>query len=143
MHGRNFKIFFSRTTGPISTKLSTMHPWVMGIQVYSNEGSHPFPKEDNYEKWKYIDEILKSSSPEPLGQFQPNKAESILGWRRFKFVQVKDPTHFQGEIITKITKIHWRNLKKYSSPEPLSQFQPILAQSILGWGFKWKNNKLS
>ena len=25
-------------------------------------------------------------------------------------------------------------LKKSSSPEPLSQFQPILAQSIIGWG---------
>ena len=35
---------------------------------------------------------------------------------------MKDPTHYQGYIITKI--------------------QPILAQSILGWGFKWKNNEL-
>ena len=31
------KIF--RTTGPISTKLHTKHPWVIGIQVPSNEGS--------------------------------------------------------------------------------------------------------
>ena len=29
-------------------------------------------------------------------------------------------------------------IQKSSSPEPLSQYQPILAQSILGWGFKWK-----
>ena len=29
--------FFSRTTGPISTKLATVHPWVKGIQVCSNE----------------------------------------------------------------------------------------------------------
>ena len=27
-------IFFSRTTGPISTKLGTKHPWVKGIQVF-------------------------------------------------------------------------------------------------------------
>ena len=40
-----------------------------------------------------------SSSPEPLGQFQPNLAQSILGWRRFKFVQMKGPVLFQGEII--------------------------------------------
>ena len=31
------KMFFSRTTRPISTKLSTKYPWVMGIQVCSNE----------------------------------------------------------------------------------------------------------
>ena len=30
-------IFFSRTTGPISTKLGTKHPWVKMIQVCSNE----------------------------------------------------------------------------------------------------------
>ena len=28
---------------------------------------------------------FSSSSPEPLGQFQPNLAQSILGWRGFKF----------------------------------------------------------
>ena len=42
-----------------------------------------------------------SSSPEPLGQFQPNLANCILGWRGYKFVQMKDPAFFQGEIITK------------------------------------------
>ena len=31
----NIKIF-SRTTGPISTKLCTMYPKVKGIQIYSN-----------------------------------------------------------------------------------------------------------
>jgi hypothetical protein len=32
----NFYIldFFSRTTGPIFTRLGTNHPWVKGIQVY-------------------------------------------------------------------------------------------------------------
>ena len=38
-------------------------------------------------------------------------------------------------------------LKKNSSPEPLSQFQPILAQSILGLGdssfFKWKKKPIN
>ncbi|XP_078310887.1 uncharacterized protein LOC144617670 isoform X1 [Crassostrea virginica] len=33
-----------QTTGPISTKLGTKHPWVMRIQVCSNEGPHPFPR---------------------------------------------------------------------------------------------------
>ena len=45
---RNLKIF-SRTTGPISTKLGTKHPWVKEIQVCSNEGPRPFPRGDNYE----------------------------------------------------------------------------------------------
>ena len=40
-------IFFSRTTEPISTKLGTKHPWVMGIQ-FSNEGRSSFPRGDNY-----------------------------------------------------------------------------------------------
>ena len=40
---------FSRTAGPISIKLCTMHPWLKGIQVYSNEGLGPFPRVDNYE----------------------------------------------------------------------------------------------
>ena len=41
--------FFSRTTGPISTKLDTKHPWVKGIQVCSDEGPRPFPRGDNSE----------------------------------------------------------------------------------------------
>ena len=86
----NIFISFSRTTVPISTKLGIKHPFVKGIQVYSNEGPCPFPRRDNYQIVKYIDEILKSSYPEPLGQFQPNLAQSILGWRGFKFVQMKN-----------------------------------------------------
>ena len=42
-----------------------------------------------------------SSFPEPLGQFQPIVAQSILGWREFKFVQIKGHALFKGEIITK------------------------------------------
>ena len=51
-------IIFSRTTGPISTRLGTMHPWTKGIQVNSNEGP---------------------SSTEPNSQYQPNLAHFILG----------------------------------------------------------------
>ena len=36
IHCGNYKIF-SRTTESISPKLGTMHPWVKGIQVFSNE----------------------------------------------------------------------------------------------------------
>ena len=45
--------------------------------------------------------LFSTSSQEPLGQFQPNLAQSILGLRGFKFVQMKGPALFQGEIIKK------------------------------------------
>ena len=53
----NLKIFFSRTTGAILTKLGTNHFWVMGIQICSKEWPCPFPVGDNYEIAKYINEI--------------------------------------------------------------------------------------
>ena len=40
--------------------------------------------------WKYIDEIFKYF-PEPLGQFQPNLAQSILEWSGFKNVKDEEP----------------------------------------------------
>ena len=49
IHWQILKIFFSRTTGLIWTKLGTKHSWVDGIQVYSNEGPRPFQRGDNYE----------------------------------------------------------------------------------------------
>ena len=36
VHWRNLRIFFSRTTRPISTKLGTKGPWVKGIQGITN-----------------------------------------------------------------------------------------------------------
>ena len=42
LHWRNLKIFFPRTTGPISTKLGTNHPWVKGIQVSLNNRTNKF-----------------------------------------------------------------------------------------------------
>ena len=44
---------------------------------------------------------FSSSSPEPLDQFQPNLAQSILGWRGLKFAQIKGFAFLQGEIIMK------------------------------------------
>jgi hypothetical protein len=47
----NFYIFdFSRTTGPILTRLGTNHFWGEGIQVCSNEGDSPSPRGDNSER---------------------------------------------------------------------------------------------
>jgi hypothetical protein len=44
--------FFSRTTGPILTKLGRNHPWGVGIFNCSNEGDCPSPRGDNYKRVK-------------------------------------------------------------------------------------------
>ena len=44
----NFHLLL-KNHGPISTKLGTKHPCLMGIQVCSNEGPRPFPRGDNKE----------------------------------------------------------------------------------------------
>ena len=78
-----------------------MHPRVKGIQVVQMKGSTFFQGEIIKKYWKYIDEFEQSSTPESLSQFQPNLAQSILGWRGFKFFQMKGFALFQGEIIMK------------------------------------------
>jgi hypothetical protein len=57
MRWGHFKIFFSRTIGPILTRLSTNNPWVKGIQIFSKEGNSLSPRGDNSERikihWKF------------------------------------------------------------------------------------------
>jgi hypothetical protein len=48
----SFRIFFSRTTGPILTTLGTNHPWRERIQVPLKEGDCPSPRGDNSERVK-------------------------------------------------------------------------------------------
>jgi hypothetical protein len=48
----HLKIYFSRTTRPILTRLGTNHPWVKGIQVCSKEGDSLSPRGDNSERVK-------------------------------------------------------------------------------------------
>ena len=64
LYWKYFKIFFSRTTGPISTKHGTKHPWMKGIHVYSNEGSRHSPMGDNSKNiklyWKYFKSFLQN-----------------------------------------------------------------------------------
>jgi hypothetical protein len=52
MGWNHLKIFFSRITAPILTRLGTNHPWVKGIQIFSKEGDHPSPRRDNRERVK-------------------------------------------------------------------------------------------
>jgi hypothetical protein len=55
----HLKIFFSRTTGPILTRLGTNYSWAKRIQICSNKGNSPFPRGDNSERVKIHTQILK------------------------------------------------------------------------------------
>jgi hypothetical protein len=51
----HLKIFFSRTTGPILTRLGTNYPFVHGgnfKKFIQNEGENPSPRGDNSERVK-------------------------------------------------------------------------------------------
>ena len=74
---------------------------MMGIQVCSNKGPDHFQGEIMTKMQKYIDKFQKSSSPEPLGQFQPNLAQIILGWKGILDYSNEGPlSFFHGEVIT-------------------------------------------
>jgi hypothetical protein len=48
----HLRVFFSRTTGPILTRLGTNHSWRERIQVSLKEGDSPSPRGDNSERVK-------------------------------------------------------------------------------------------
>jgi hypothetical protein len=54
---------------PKSIKLGTNFLWVKGMQVSSNKWPGPLQRGDNHKNVKIGWDLLKSSSPEPLGQF--------------------------------------------------------------------------
>ena len=108
IHWQNLKIFFSRTTGPILTKLGTKYSWVKWIQVCTNEGFCFFQKDIIAKLWKYINKFEKASSPEPLGQFS-TKVDTNHPW--VNVIQVcsnEGLCPFPGEDNYEIVKIHWR-----------------------------------
>ena len=103
-----FKIFFSRTTGPISTKINLNHYLVKGIHVCSNEESRPFPKGDYYVLAKihwWVCEIIFSRTTGPVS----TKLGTNLFW--VKGIQICSnegplllPRGYNCEIITKLRK---------------------------------------
>jgi hypothetical protein len=48
----HLKILFSRTTGPLFTRLGTNHPWRERIQVSLKEVDNPSLREDNSKRVK-------------------------------------------------------------------------------------------
>ena len=71
-----------------------------------------------------------SSSQEPLGQFKQNLAQSILGSRGVKFLQMKGHPFLQGEIITK-------------QQNSLTKFKNLLLKNHLpNFNQTWRNASL-
>ena len=74
-HWRNFKISFSRTTGVISTKLGTKHPWVNGgfrfVQTIGRALNYKIAKIHRRNSKKMY-------TPEPLNLFQSTLVQSIV-----------------------------------------------------------------
>jgi hypothetical protein len=62
------KIFFSRTSRPISTKLGLNHPWVKGILNCSSKGPGPLQRGDNLKNatmgWGYLKIFSRTTDPE-------------------------------------------------------------------------------
>jgi hypothetical protein len=62
------KIFFSRTSWPISIKLGINHPWVKRILDFSNKGPGPFQRGDHLKNakmgWGHLKIFSRTTEPE-------------------------------------------------------------------------------
>jgi hypothetical protein len=74
----HLKIFFSRTIGPILTRLGINHPWGRGFKFVQMKGIAYLQGEIIPKEYKYTENLLKSSSSEPAGQIQSNLVHIIL-----------------------------------------------------------------
>ena len=95
----HWKLFFSRTTWPISTELGTKHSLVKVF--FLDKRPLPFLRGNDKEKAEIHEQNLKILFSRTTSVFQPNLAQSNLEWSEFKFLQRKGPTLFLGEMKTK------------------------------------------
>ena len=105
------KIFFSRTTGPISTKLGTEHHWVKGIQVCWNEGPHLSQRGDSWEIEKTHWKLFKIFFSRTTGTLMTKRYKSS-----YSIFLYEGPTPHQRGDNYKIVKMHWQIIK-FSSTE--------------------------
>jgi hypothetical protein len=112
----HLKIFFSRTTGPILTKLGTNHPWGEGIQICSNEGDCPSPRGDDSETvkihWKFLKIFFSGTSC-------PNSIKLSTNYFWVKHIQVcsnkgPGPLQKKGDNYKNV-KMGWGHLKIFFS----------------------------
>ena len=140
IHWRNF--CFSRTTWPISTKLSTKHPLMMEIQVYSKEGPYPFQREDSKNTLTNFKIFISRTT-----WLISIKLNAKYPW--LKGIQVcsnKWSCTFSRRDNYEIVKIHWQNLKS-SSQNHGTNFHQIWHKASFGEGdsslFKWRTIQFS
>jgi hypothetical protein len=106
---------FSRTTGPILTRLGRNHPWVKGIQICSNEGDNPSPRGYSSERVKIHWKILRIFFSRTSG---PNSIKLSTTYSWVKGIQVfsnKAPGSFQRGDNHKNVKMGWGHLKIFLS----------------------------
>jgi hypothetical protein len=110
----HLKIFFSRTTWPILTRLGTDHSYVKGIQVCSNEGDNPPTRGDNSERLKIHRNFQKIFSRTSW----PNLIKLGTNYPWVKGIQLcssKGPSPLQRGDNHKNVKIGWGHLKIFLS----------------------------
>ena len=57
---KTFKNPLFKSTWPISNKFGTKHPWVDGIQIFTNKGPHPSSRGDNSKHNKNMEKTLNN-----------------------------------------------------------------------------------
>ena len=123
-------MFSSKTTGPISTKLCTKHPWVIGIKVCSNEVTHPFPRENNNEIAKIHRFDFEKSSSELQGQYNQTWHKKSLGERELSLFKEEPFKGNNGYCFSRSLSVRlfvWKLFTFTSSfPELLTQFHLML-----------------
>ena len=94
----------------------------MGIQVCSNDGPLSFPRGDNYKLVKIHWQIKKSSSQEPLDNFNQTWHKASLGNRDSNCSNERPSPFFSRGDIYKIAKTHWQILRIFFPPtiDPIS-----------------------
>jgi hypothetical protein len=110
----HLKIFFSRTTGPILTRLRTNHPWWEGIQVCTHEGDCPSPRGDNSKRVKIHRNFLKIFFSRTS---RPTSIKLGRNYPRVKRIQVctnKGTGPLQRRDNHKKAKMGWGHLKIFS-----------------------------
>ena len=127
-------IFFSRTTGPNSTKHCTKHPWVERIHVCSNKGPHPFQRVDNYEIANTLTDFENLLLQNHWTNFNQtwHKASLKKGEGNSSLFQRKATRYKQGGDNYEMVKIHCRNFENNLLQNQWANFNQTWHKASLG-----------
>ena len=134
---------FSPTTGSISTKLGTKHPWVK-VQMKSPT----LFQVDNYAiakiHWRNLKKIFFSRITGPISTKLGTKHPWVKG---IKFCSNEGPRPFPRGDNYEISKIPWQNLTNLLLKNHLTNFNQTFHSASLGEGdsglFKWRTIQFS